>query len=271
MKIAMLFSLVISSTLWANSPTDNNVQKKDICLAAREYITTVTYLRDNKDFGLSNKEIIDTADKVSTGCSGSSQRFIKVLTLLSKMGVDTRSSISSSLAFVDKDDKFTKVFIEIYRRAYDPKYLDLDVLTSMKISLKLSAQYTGNIDKSLKDFTALVDFCLKNQSMDLPRPICAKLATDIATLGQDFEKPIAKPFIKLIHFLQDHKNGPKLDRNNSLKVAKNVIKFGPISVKNFEQAYNFAVSKKGLDYTIKQAIPFAIKISSRSIKLESIK
>ncbi len=56
-----------------------------------------------------------------------------------------------------------------------------------------------------------------------------------------------------------------------METAQQVITSGPVAVENFKQAYIFAVSKNGLGKTIKQALPFAVKLASRTIKLESIK
>jgi hypothetical protein len=271
MKKIILINLLICSGFAATTPSTKVVQKITDCLSAREYITTVNYFRKNKDFGLSEKEIQITADKVSMGCSGASQRFIKIVKVLTKMGIDTRSSIDNGFNFVNRNDDYTDVFIEIYKHTYDPKYLDLDALTAMKISLDLSTDYKGNVKKSLKDFKDLVEFCVKNKSMELPTPSCARVAAQVTRLGEDFKKPIAKPFIELIHFLQDKKKGPQLNRNVSMKIAQEVIKNGPTAVKNFKQGYLFAVSKKGLGRTIKQALPLATNLANRTIKTDTTK
>jgi hypothetical protein len=272
MKKLILINLLICSSFAATSTPKVKMEKAITdCLSAREYITTINYFRKNKDFGLSEKEIQLTADKVSMGCSGASQRFIKVVKVLTKMGIDTRSSIDNGFSFVNQNDDYTDVFIEIYKHTYDPKFLDLDALTSMRISLDLSTDYKGNVKKSLEDFKALVNFCLKNKSMELPTPTCARVAAKITRLGEDFKEPIAKPFIELIHFLQDKKKGPMLNRNDAMKIAQEVIKSGPTAVKNFKQGYLFDVSKNGLGRTIKQALPLATSLANRTIKLESVK
>lgn len=273
MKTLILFSVVLGSTL--SFAANKDAKPIDNCLSAREYITTVNYFRKNKDFGLNEKEIQKIADKVSTGCSGASQRFIKVIKVLTKLGIDTRSSINNAYSFIDQTDDYTKVFIEVYKHAYDPKYMDLDALTAMKISLELSTQYKGDVKKSLKDYKHLVEFCLENKSMELPTPKCALVASKITKLGENFEKPIAKPFVKLIKFLQDDKKGPKLDRNKSMKIAQEVISHGPYAFENFKQAFIFATSKSGLGKSVNQALPFAKTLAKRTIKdinnLEGVK
>lgn len=263
---AMIFSIFLFTSLYAYSA---ETPKKLSCLSAREYITTVRFLRSNKAFGLQEKQIQSYADKVSLGCSGASQRFIQVIKLLTKMGIDSNTSMKNALHFASKDEKFTEVFIEIFRQAYDPKRLDLDVLNAMKISLKLTAEFSGNPETALADYKKLVTFCLEKKSMDLPTPKCAFLAMDIASLNQEFDKPVAEPFIALMTFLQEESKGPKLDRNAALKIAQDVIKYGPIAPENFINGYEFSISKNGLSRGLNDAISFGKLMAQRSSKLES--
>jgi hypothetical protein len=262
--------LFYSSIVYSSTPSSTSNIKT--CLSSREYITTVKFLRDKKEYQLTQEQIKKTADLVSKGCSGSSQQFIKIMKLLTKMGIDSGSSLNTALNFVNKEKSFAKAFIEIFRQTYDPSYLDLDALSAMKISLQLSAQYKGDVEKSLTDFSSLVQYCLENKSMELPNARCAQLATKITMLGQEYEESISKPFIELMSFLQEDDNGPKFDKNTSLKISESVLKYGPLAEKNFRQAYIFAMSKEGLSYDLKMAIPFAKEMAKRSVmRLKSIK
>lgn len=245
--------------------------RKQSCLSTREYITTIRFLREKQEYGLSEKEMVLIADQTSMGCSGASQRFINVLSLLTKMGIDTRSSVKTALAFTDKKDKFAKVFIKIFRHVYDTKYLNQDIQTSLKISLDIVMGYTENVDKALKDFRKLVGFCLKDTSMGLATPKCAYLASEMTLLGKNYPSSIAKPFIELVYFLQNDKNGPSLDRNSSIKLIRQVIKYGPVSVRNFKEAYAFAMSKKGLSLGLKGSLNFAKKMAERSVQKNFLK
>ncbi|MBT4792378.1 MAG: hypothetical protein HON90_12475 [Halobacteriovoraceae bacterium] len=268
MKTLLIFVVLINSAFAAicSSPKKND----NLCLSAREYITTLGFLRDRKEFGLNEAEIQKTSDSVSQGCSGASQRFINITKLLTKLGIDTRSSIKYALKFTAKSDKETKAFVEIFKNSYNPGYLDLDVLTSLKLSLKLANSPLSNVDNTLSDFKNLVHFCLNNQSMDLSKPACAKIATDITLLGQKFNQKLAKPFTKLMFFLQDNKSGPKLNRGQALAIAQEVIQYGPLSFENFKQAFKLSLSKKGLNRSIQKSLVFAKKIAKRSLK-ETVK
>ena len=261
-KLALSTLLILSSTVVASTPEIEKIS----CLSSREYITTVKFLRDKKDYGLSEKQIQNTADKVSKGCSGASKQFIKIMKLLTTLGIDSGSSMKTALNFVHKEPSHAKAFIEIYRQTYDPSYLDLDPLNAMNISLKLSALYKGDVDKSLDDFKELVQFCIKNKSMELPNIKCANLATTITLLGQEYKESIAKPFIGLMSFLQETDKGPQVDKNRALKISQEILQFGPLAAKNFEQAFIFATSKKGLSLSTKKAIPFAKEMAKRTVK-----
>ena len=264
MRIVLIFVLFCVNVHAAKSPKTEYPYKN--CLSAREYITTVNFLREKKEFGLSEKEISNVADQVSSGCSKASKNFIKILSVLNKMGIDTRTSLKFSIEIANKGEDHTHAFLKVFKQVYDPEYLDLDVLTSLNLSLKLANSNDPNVKKSLKDFKNLVEFCIENKSMELSSLKCANLATDVTVIGKQFRKPISKTFIELIEFIQNDKEGPKLDRNASYQTAIKVIRNGELSSKNFKEAFIFASSKKGLKLPVADAVKFAIKISQKSMQ-----
>ena len=247
-----------------------NMEKQELipCESSKEYVTTVEFLRDKKDFGLKTIQIYKIADEISKGCTGASQRFFKVTGLLTRVGIDSSSAISHAKKFAFKDDSFVNAFITIFKQTYSQDSLDLDALNSMKISLQLSVEFDGNIESAVKDFDELVNFCKDRKEMDLPLPQCAKLATQVTRLGQKYEEQIAGPFIDLVKFLEESSRGPKEPKNNVLKIAKDVIQYGPIASKNFINAYKYAIDKDKLGMTEPQAIAFGKKMASRSFKIK---
>lgn len=259
--ISILFYSTLSFSVFS-------IENQDIknCLSSREYITTVQYLREHKDFALSEKEIKMTADKVSLGCLNSSQRFINTVKLLTNLGVDTRSSIQTALNFSQKTDEHSQAFIEIFKYAYNPEKLDLDVLSSLNLSLQLSAFYEGYINNAIKNFKDLVSFCIENKSLDLPHSSCAKLATEITINGKDYKEPIAPKFKTLVSFLKIDSQGPKLSLLESIAIAKNIISYGETASENFTQGFKFAISEKGLNYSTKMAMDFAKSMAMRSFQ-----
>lgn len=236
------------------------------CESAKEYVTTVEFLTEKKDFGLNKQQIYKIADEISKGCSGSSQRFIKVTKLLTRVGIDSSSAVSHGKKFASKDDSFVDAFVTIFKQTYSKNNLDLDALNSLKISLKLSLEFDGNIKSAVEDFDELVNFCKERKQMDLPLPQCAELATQVTRLGQKYKEEISGPFIKLIKFLEQSSEGPKLSKNQVFKLAKQIIQYGPIASKNFIYAYKYAIDKKKLGFTQPQAIKFGQKMASRSFK-----
>lgn len=238
------------------------------CEASKEYVTTVEFLRDKKDFGLKPNQIYKIADEVSLGCTGASQRFIKVANLLSRVGVDSNSSLSNAKKFALKEDGFVDAFVTIFKQTYSEKNLDLDALNSMKISLKLSVEFSGNIESAVKDFDQLVEFCKDRKEMDLPLPKCAQLATRVTRLGQKYEEQIAPNFIKLVKFLEESKKGPHRPKSDVIKIAEDVMKNGPIAADNFIFAYRYAIDKNGMALNGQQAIDFGKKMANRSFKMK---
>jgi hypothetical protein len=214
-------------------------------------------------------DAIKIADAVSSGCSGASQRFFKVARILMKVGIDSKNALKNAVKFAKSDDGRTDAFVELFRQTYNPDYLDLDALNSLRISLRLSVDFDGTIEHSLADFKELVEYCKDKNKLDLPIPQCAKMAAKVTKLGQDYEEQIAGPFIKLVTFISDLRKGPQTDKNSAIKIATDVIANGPIASENFIDAYRYAVSKKGLKMTEVQAINFAKKMAKRSFKLES--
>jgi hypothetical protein len=263
------FALLTISGVLSSGISFASVSKpKDLihCEATREYVTTVEYLRDKKDFGLQPDQIYKYADTISQGCSGASARFIKISQLLTKVGIDSNSAIGHAQKFSQKDDSFVDAFITIFKQTYDPKNLDLDALNALNISLKLSVEFSGVVKHAVQDFDQLVKFCKSQKEMDLPLPQCAELAARVTRLGQDYNSQIAPAFIELVKFLEESNKGPKRPKSDVLKIAESVVKHGPLSAKNFIDAYRYAVSKNGLNFNEMQAIEFGSKMASRSSK-----
>ncbi len=235
------------------------------CLSAREYITAVRFLRQQKDFSLNEKQIRTLADTVSKGCTGSSKRFILVTKLLVKTGLDSRSSLKLAVKLSNRTEKEIKTFTYIFKRSYLKDFLDLDIKTSIDIAYMLANKFDGNHLNSQRTFNQILRLCNHKGQLDMPSKTCAKLAARVAKSGKDFKKPIGDGFKKLFHYLIKS-DGPNLATFKALQLAEEMMKNGPKSSRNFIQAYKFGISKKGLNVTRGQSINFAKKIASRTIK-----
>lgn len=267
MKVIFLLSLFFCSLVFSAVPNKNDAH--EYCHSSKEYITTVQYLRDKKEYGLSEKEILDAADEVSKGCINASQRFINTTRVLTKLGVDTRFTIKTALKFASKTDLHSQTFIEIFKYAYNPDKLDLDVYNAIEIALKLSIELDGNLQFAVENYKELVSFCVKNKSLELPLPECAKLASDLSLQAKNFDRPMAKDFKKLTYFLKEDKKGPGLSLKESIDISKKVIANGPTATENFQQAFQFASAKMGLKLSHQDALKFAQKMTERSTKMNN--
>lgn len=263
---ALIITVITSLTLSVSAKEEFKlIEDSDQCLTAREYITAYRYLTEKKEFGIKKDQAQKIADKVSLGCTGSSQRFINVLNALIKLGISANTAVPYALNFTKKSDNYTEAFIDIFKKSYDPKYLNLDIQSSLKNALRLSKDYSGNLENALNDFENLVEFCLDDETMKMPIAECGALATKVAGFGEKFEDPIAKPFIELLKFLQEEDKGPKVNKSDALKIAVKVIPYGSKAVENYIRLYKFSTSKKGLGYTASQALPLSLKLAQRSL------
>src|SRR4051812_28021482 len=77
------------------------------CLTTREYVTTLEFLRDSKEFQLPEKDARALATRVSDGCTGAALRFIKVTRLLTKAGVGSKDAVTTAADFAHRTDAET--------------------------------------------------------------------------------------------------------------------------------------------------------------------
>lgn len=265
----LLVLLLVSTTSFAskNSKSKENESKFTECHVAREFVTSLEYLRDKKVYAVPENQARKVAEKVSFGCSGAAKRFVATTELLVTAGLDTKSAIENGIKFANKTEAHSKNFQHIFRQAFTAKYLDLPLVTSLNVALKLSHEFDGNHEKAREDFDKLVKFCMEKKALDLPVPFCANSAARITHLGDKFDRSIAKAFFKLFNFLID-KDGPSRTVMDALKVSEKILKNGPLGVDNFIYAYKFAVSKEGLDLDDTKSIIFAKNISNRTLKYD---
>src|SRR5262245_44344645 len=97
-----LFLLPAGST-WAKGGYDDDVpeqrrkalaeQKEKNCESTAEYIKVLGFMRDNKDFVVTETAARQIADRVSKGCTGAASRFSRTLTMLKKIGISDRRAL----------------------------------------------------------------------------------------------------------------------------------------------------------------------------------
>ncbi len=235
------------------------------CLAAREFITTLRFLRHHGEFKISEYEGNKVADQVSRGCTGAAKRFIEVTNLLLRIGVSTPNAIKKGIRFAGASQKEVKTYIKVFQRAFIAEYLDLDLSTASRLAEDLSVGFKGDSRYAREDFEEISEFCLEESGLDLTKPACSYLAWDVAKAGEKYKDGAAENFLDVLEFIQDEK-GPSRSVGEALALAKEVISFGPQAVQNFKNGYRFAVSSSGLKQGYIQAMGFARKMASRSLK-----
>ena len=264
MKILLLclLSLVIGCSSREMKPKVTNA-----CMAAREFITTMEFLRDQKDFALNEKQSIELADKVSTGCTGASKRFIQVTNLLVKAGFPSQQAILTGTKYAILGEDSAKAFLTIFKSSYLESLLDLNLEQSLAIATELSESTKGHTKHAEKEFTKLVGFCVSKKSLDMPLMDCASTASRVVKSGQEYDFEVGSDFIEVFKFLSDPDKS-NLPTYEALIVAESVVKYGPEAKKRLIDAYEYGVSNKGLDKSIKEAIEFGKTMATRSVKLD---
>ena len=258
-----LFCLIIFSisSYAVASPTNEKFKN---CHSSKEYITTFRYLEEKKAFLLKKNDMMKVADVVSKGCSGAAKRFIEVTDLLVKAEVQTSESIKIGMEFSAKNDQTLSTFVTIFKETFLKEYLDLNIVSAIDFSKKLSLLEDGDPKMIKNDFQKVVKFCLDQKSLDLSGPKCSDLASRVALSGTKFNVEMAPVFLEHFDFLTA-KEGVNLSTYKALEISLKLIVGGLLSAENFKDAYRFGISKSGLDLGKEAAINYAELMALRSI------
>lgn len=257
--------LVSTALLSLFSQADEPTSKEPYCQSHREFITTLEYMRKQDHYKMGEAFSRDLAHQVSKGCTGAAKRFVKIYELLVKVEAGARSSAQFAVELSQKTDAHVDTFMGIFKNAYEPQKLDLDVLNSVKIAKRLSSDYKGDVKQALKDYERLVTFCLSDSHIGASAPQCAMLASELATAGENHQESISNSFEKLYTWLRtDSSTGISIAK--AIEIAKNVVRTHPKAVDNFIAAYKYGLKEKGLSFSADQSLNFAMDITQRAIR-----
>ncbi|MGK5087050.1 heavy metal translocating P-type ATPase [Bdellovibrionota bacterium FG-2] len=258
--VALTLSLG-SSALQAASPE----KAPTICTTAKEFITTMEFLKQEKSFGVNENEARKTAEKVASGCSGAAERFIRVALLLSRAGSGGQISLSTALELSLRTETQAEAFITVFKKAFLNEYLDLDISSALKLAHSLSTEFPGDVAQVRADFERLVEYCTSAKHLDLQKPQCATISARIARLGEKIDGGTAQPFIGTFEFLRND-SGPSLATGDALLLSERVVAAGGNTAsENFMQGYRYAISESGLKLDRSQALAFAEKLALQTI------
>lgn len=235
--------------------------EQKLCYSTNEYVKTLKFLRETKEFTFQEEASRKIADSVSKGCDGATERFSVVLTLLKNIGLTERKSLEMALEFAAQPPDVQKNFVEIFTNAFLTEFFDFEYSHALKIAIEMSKDYKGDPAMAREDFIKLVRFCKETKSLDLPMRLCGDYMAKIAKSSQYYNAGVAKPFFDLFASLRDRKE-LSLDVKTSMIVAHDILKSGPRAPQNFFEAFEF--SRKELDYNKRRALDFGLKLAGRS-------
>jgi len=249
--------LIPLSTL-AATPT-----QYDSCHSAKEYITTFNFLKQNDVMKLREDEIVKVANKVSDGCQFAAKRFIRIFRTLTKSGLEGSNALNLASEFALKSNEHTSTFLTLFSESFLEKYLDLNIKDAVNISKKLSLELSGDIQKIKKDFQKTVKFCLDERELNLNGIKCADIASKVVESGAKYNVEMADTFLSSLKY-NTSKRGPNLVTYKAVNLSLELIKEGPLSYINFKHGFEFAKSKKNLDFSNQKAISFGKNLAKKS-------
>lgn len=206
------------------------------------------------------------ASFVSKGCNNASIRFIKIVKLLTYVGIDSSTAISTAKEFVNESDEKTNTFVTIFKGSFLKNYLDMDLLNAKKIAFSLTIGLQKDPKIIQKDFMTITKFCVEHETLDLPKPKCGQYAIKIIKAADLYEGSIGDAMMGLFDFMTKDKKGPKLPTYKALELTESVLKYGPMARKNFETGFRYALSNKGLKVGRGDAINFGLEMAKLSTK-----
>ncbi len=231
------------------------------CSATREFVSVLEYLRSVKEFSLPEADARKTADDVARSCTGSARRFISVAQTLLKAGLSGKDALNTARELAARSEGEARSFVGIFRLAFLEDGLDLDLMNSMRLARELSVQFAGESAWAYDDFRKVVEFCMKERGLDLPKGVCGVLAARIAKKSEIANGGVASDFIRVFHFARDAKRGVGTTTGRALEIAEEVAIAGPDATDNFVSAFKYAMSTKGLGLAADEAFSFARKMA----------
>lgn len=259
-----------TTQLQASTEKQDELKKKmegRNCPSAKEYIATLNYIRGTKEFQATEEQAKDIAKSVVKGCEDSGKRFIQISQLLIRSGVLPQNALPIAIEYAQATPEEASSFVAIFRNAFASDKLDLDMQAALNMARSLSRNAEGDTATMEKDFIALVKFCTREDELGLPRPACGSMAQRVILSGQPYLGSVADQFIAAYRFIvNDSSDSPHLTTGDALRLAEELIKISPASVSNFKQAYQFAISEKGMKLGQSDAIAFAKDLASKTVR-----
>lgn len=243
------------------SKVDPRSLELESCTSTREFVTTLNFLRSLKELRLSEGQMEEISESVAMGCSGAARRFIRVVQVLTRANVGAADAFKLGRELARKDSATADTFVLVFQRAYLPEYLDLGLKDSIEMAKVLSLEFKGNALNVGLDFTRLLSFCIEKEGLGLPKPRCGAWAAQLAKKGEPYSGGISRAYMTTFDFLTKQTDGPKMSLDQGMKISEEMLGYGMGAQDNFFKAYQFAISKGGLNYDQEKALAFAQRMA----------
>lgn len=251
-KFIIFFIIVLKTTAWS------------FCSSSKEFINTIDYLKLQKNFPISGTEIFKVALTISENCSGASLKFQRMLTTLTKTGVDFNHSLKFSIAYSKKSDEAVDTFINLYQGLVLEKKFNLPYYESFDLAKNFAEKAGDNAATLKKDFLGFLSFCFEDKNgMMISLSHCRQLAFKYIQNYDNFPDGSLEEFKTLFSFLRENKN-TGLSIGTSLALTNSVLENGPGAKENFIQGYKYGLQQ--LQLKPQQALALAIHLTKQTKK-----
>jgi hypothetical protein len=238
------------------------------CSSAREYVTTLEYLRKKEDLKLPDLEARKIADQVSKGCTDAAERFIRVSELLIRAQLSVKDAIAQALALSQRPREVAEGFVSAFQLAYSSERLDLRVQSAVDLARAVSQEFDGDALVAEKDFRQVVELCTSERGFPLSKEDCAALGLRVARAGGRIGESVGATFVTAFRELVARKNAPLIG-SEAIRTAEEIAAQGDQGLENFRVAYRYALSQSGLKATEPEAYAFARQMVARTRGLET--
>lgn len=257
--------LVVSFCFFPALGWTEDKQEIVVCESTKEFVTAFEFLRSDSEMGLSGDIALKTASEVAKGCSGAAKRFIQTVRSLRKTELGMQDVLITAQEIAKKDDAIADAFNSIFRKLYAQDGYDLDLRTAVDLAKSLSVDFVGNVRVALEDFDKISNFCSSTKSLDLPVRQCAELAQRIAVLGGRHEQSVNEKFVESFNYFTKS-TGLGFTIKEALELSEDLMQKHPLAFGNFKQAYEYAISPRGLNADRTNAVAFGKKMANATTK-----
>ena len=242
---------------------------------AREFIATYEFLKrqgENEPAFAAPASQRELAEEVSKGCDGAAKRFIHAMLLLERSGVGGADRVRLARSLALTDAAHAELFFAVFSLAFAKDGLDLDLVSSLRMAERLGLTMDGGDSASpkiaLKVFRDVTGFCLKttgNRGLDLSRPVCAEIATEMAeSAARQGESSLGSKFAQSVLFLSQERGEERLSIAEAVALMRSIAaEAGATGLENFRTALAYAARDGGMKLSFRDSIRFAEQMAGR--------